>query len=96
MSATLTTVIPFAPSPLAPFQFSAVLDGTTYNVTVTWNVYRAGGFGWYINVYQENGVVVFSRALIASPPGYNISMTAGYFTTSIVFLDQTQQFVIGG
>lgn len=96
MSATLTTVIQFHPSPLAPFQFQATLDGTAYNITITWNVYRASKFGWYINIYQENGVLVFTRALIASPPGYNISMTAGYFATSIVFLDQTQQFVVGG
>lgn len=93
---SLPTTVDFTPTSGVPFQFQAVLDDNiTYNVTITWNVYRAGGFGWYINVYQQNGQLVFSRALIASPPDYDISMTAGYFQTKILYLDGLNRFAIG-
>ena len=90
----MSVVVQFTPTPVAPFQFQTTLDGTLYTITITWNVYRAGGFGWYLNIYEENGVLVLSRALIASPPDYAISLTAGYFSTTLVFLEQTQQFVV--
>lgn len=88
------TTTAFTPTPIAPFQFQATLDGTVYNVVITWNVYRASGFGWYVGVYQENGILVFLRALVASPPDYPISMTAGYFASTLVFYDGPQRFVV--
>jgi hypothetical protein len=95
VSGSTAQVVQFVtPLHAGPFQFQAVLDGATYNVVITWNIYRAGGEGYYIGVYGEDGTRVFFRALIASPPDYDISMTAGYFATKIVFRDETEQFTV--
>ncbi len=89
----MTVYVQFAPTPEGPFQFSATLDaGETYNCTVTWNIY---GQRWYLNLYTQNFVQIFCRALIASPPDYDISLTGGYFTTAIIYRDTTQTFEVG-
>lgn len=87
----MATTVAFTPSAIAPFQFQAAFDGATYNVIVTWNVYRAG---WYINVYAANGTLIVIRALVGSAPAYPLSLVAGYFTSTLIFLPATQQFVI--
>jgi hypothetical protein len=89
----MTIYVPFQPYPSAPFTFSAQLDnGVSYNIAILWN-YEAQR--WYFNLYDQNQDQILCRALIASPPAYNISLTAGYFTTTIIFRDTTQQFEIG-
>lgn len=88
----MTTYVLFTPSPSIPFQFAPVLDGATYNAIVTWNY---AGQRYYINLYDSNGNLVFCLPLIASPDDYSISLTAGYFTTPLVFLDSSQTFEIG-
>lgn len=87
----MTTFIQFTPSPIAPFQFQAVLDGTGYNVIITWNVYRRG---WYLTAYQQNGIPVVARALVASPATYDISLVAGYFTSTLIFREGTENFEV--
>jgi hypothetical protein len=61
----MTTVTAFAPSATAapPFQFQAQLDGATYNVSVTWNVY---GQRWYIGIYDLSGNLVLFRPMTGS------------------------------
>lgn len=59
----MTTYVPFRPTPSAPFKFSAVLDGDTYDVTVTWNLF---GQRWYVNVYQLDGTLVVAIPRIGS------------------------------
>lgn len=86
-----TTIIPFNPSPDTPFQFTALFDGATYTVVLTWNLF---GQRYYVNVIDINGVRVFSRAMVGSPPSKNISLTAGYFTTQLVWRVQANQFEI--
>ena len=66
----MTTFFAFTPSPLAPFQFQAALDGATYNVAVLWNVFRQG---WYVRISSQDGTTVGFRALVASPAGFTIS-----------------------
>lgn len=87
----MTTLVNFAPSPLAPFQFQATLDGVAHNVIVTWNVF---GRRWYVNVYQQDGTRVVSLPNIGSPPGKGISLVAGYFKSTLVFRQATRQFEI--
>ena len=87
----MTTSVQFLPSNTAPFQFQAVLDGEEYTVSVPWNVQSAV---YYVKITGANGDIIVYRSLIASPPNFNISMTAGYFSSSLVFLDQQSTFVV--
>jgi hypothetical protein len=86
-----TTFVDFVVSPNQPFQFQAVLDGETYNVITTWNLF---GQRYFINIYSDNGVLVLSIARIGSPAGFDISMTAGYFTTKLVWRQANNQYEI--
>lgn len=81
----------FTPSPQGPFQFQADLDGLTYNVTVTWNVYAAR---WYVNVTDPIGNLIVSIPMIGSPPDVGISLVAGYFTSTMVFRQDAQVFEV--
>jgi hypothetical protein len=85
------TLVAFAPTPGSPFQFQAVLDNQTYNVSCTWNIAR----GWYVSIYDQASTLIVSLPRIGSPVNYNISLTAGYFTTPMIFRVATQQFEIG-
>lgn len=84
-------IFQFTPNATAPFQFTANLDGTDYNVIIVWNVYRRN---WYINIIAGDGTRVLTRALVASPASYDISLTAGIFTSTIVFHEGPQTFEV--
>lgn len=58
------TAYPFVPSASTPFQFQPVLDGATYNVVVTWNVF---GQRWYVNAFDLAGNRIVTIPVIASP-----------------------------
>jgi hypothetical protein len=62
----VTTIVAFQPSPSSPFQFNAVLDGSTYVGIVTWSFF---GRRYYLNVLDLAGTLVTSRPLIGSPTG---------------------------
>lgn len=66
----MTTYTPFVPNPQVAFSFQPVLDGATYNVTVTWNVF---GQDYYVNIYDLNGNLIVNLPMVGSPPGVNIS-----------------------
>lgn len=85
------TIVPFQPSLLAPFQFQPTLDGLLYTAIITWNV---AGQRYYISVYTLQGELVLSLAMVGSPVDYDISLTAGYFASTLVFREQSQQFEI--
>lgn len=85
------TVTKFNPTPQAPFQFQAVLDGQTYNVIVTWNT---GGQRWFVNVIDQSNVPVVTVSMIGSPNGFDISLVAGYFVSTLVFRSSTQSFEV--
>lgn len=88
---TTSAIIDFAPTPLAPFQFQATFDGAIYTVIVTWNLY---GRRWYVNIYTLQRVLVVSIAMAGSPVDYDISLTAGYFTTRLVYRALSNQFEV--
>lgn len=83
----------FVPSQLTTFQFIAQFDGQPYTVNITWNIYRRD---WYYTIYSASNVRVVTQALIGSPPDYDINLLWGYFFTStLIFRQQTQQFEVG-
>jgi hypothetical protein len=88
-----TVITPFNPSPSANFQFQAELDGDTYNIVCTWSAY---GQRYYVNIYDLAGTEVLSRPLVGSPDGANISLTAGYFDTTVIYRDSRAVFEIPG
>lgn len=91
ISANVTNVIIFTPSNNSNFQFQVTLDGSQYNIIVNWNIY---GERYYVNIYDVNNTLVVCLPLIGSPLNYNISLTAGYFTTQLVYRIQNNQFEV--
>lgn len=59
----MTTTFQFTPSQTQLYQFSPVLDGQNCTAIVTWNV---SGGRWYVNLYDEQGALVFCLPLIGS------------------------------
>jgi len=86
-----TLYVPFNPAPNANFQFQATFDGNNYDVIVNWNLF---GQRFYVNIFTLAGDRVLSIPLIGSPNFYNISMTAGYFTTMLIWRPGTGNFEI--
>lgn len=78
----MTTFIDFTPSVSAPFQFQPTLDGDVYNCIITWNVF---GQRYYINIYDLSQNLIVCLPLIGSPTDYDVSLTAGYFTSTLVY-----------
>ena len=93
----MATITAFVPSATTPFQFQttltdSVLGTATYNCTVLWNTF---GQRWYLQVADQSGNLIVNKPLVASPPGYQISLVAGYFSGStLVFYDNTQTFLV--
>jgi hypothetical protein len=88
----VSTVYTFVPTTSAPFQFDPTLDGTTYTVVVTWNLF---GRRFYANCYTQQGELIFAVPLIGSPVDYDINLAAGYFTTTMIYRTQSGNFEIG-
>ena len=90
----MTTYVPFVPSAVSPPQFQATLDGQLCTVVVSWNLF---GQRYYVAVYDSTGTLIVNRALVGSPPDYDINLVGGgYFTTAtLVFRTSTQQFEVG-
>jgi hypothetical protein len=86
-----TSIIPFVPQAGLPFQFSCVLDGQTFDCTVTWNLFEQR---FFINLFSTDGTRVLSIARVGSPSGYDISLVAGYYTTKLVWRDPDNQFEV--
>lgn len=89
----MTTLIPFNPAPNANFQFPCTLDGAPYNVICTFNAYAQR---YYVNIYDLTGTLIMSRPLIASPSFYNVSLTIGFFETTMIYRESSATFEIPG
>ena len=88
----MTTYVHLSPPPGKGFAFQATLDGTSYRLRVTWNVF---GQRWYLTCLTGNDELVFHQALISSPQDGDINLLAGYFLTStMVFRELGQSFEI--
>lgn len=86
-----TTFIDFVTPTTTPFSFQATLDSAVYTATLLWNIF---GQRYYVLLKDNSGNVIFNLPLIGSPPDYDISLTAGYFTTKLVWRVQNTQFEV--
>jgi hypothetical protein len=77
----LTTVIDFAPSNSAPFQFQATLDNSNYTAIVTWNL---AGQRYYVNLYSLAGDLIFCLPLISSPSGLQIQIASWFAGKALI------------
>lgn len=73
------------------FTFQATLDSQAYNVIVTWSIYAQR---YYVNIYDTAGQRILTLPLIGSPNDYDISMTAGYFTSKLIYRESSNQFEV--
>lgn len=88
----MTTYTDFAPSIDAVFQFQATLDGNVYTVSTPWN---AAVQRFYLQIISQTDTTpVLYTPLVGSPPDYDISMTKGYFTSTLVYRTQNAQFEV--
>jgi hypothetical protein len=88
----MTTYTPFTPQPNVPFSFTPTLDGKQYGVVIKWNMSRRD---WYFNLSTLTGSLILSRALTSgSPVGYDINLVAGYFASTCVYREGTNQFEV--
>jgi hypothetical protein len=88
----MTTLINFDPASTANFQFNPVLDGITYTAICTYNLYAPR---YYVNIYDNNGTLIVTRPIIASPDNYDIDIVEGYFTTSkLIYRTSSRNFEV--
>jgi len=85
------TAYDFQPSSSAPFQFQPTLDGSVYTVVVKWSL---AGQRYYAEVSALDGTLIATVAVVGSPLGYDINLVGGYFASSIVFREASQQFEV--
>lgn len=85
------TIIQFQPSDSSPFQFTATLDSVQYSVVFTYNI---AGQRYYINIYNQQGALIVCKPMVSSPPNYDISLTAGYFISTMIYHSVNQQIEI--
>lgn len=86
-----TVFIDFKPSKKSNFQFLANLDGTNYNCVIRWNLFSQR---YYLDVYTNRRSLVIAIPFVGSPNEYDISLTAGYFDTKIVYRYPSQQIEV--
>ena len=90
----MTTYVAFQPqqNTSPPFQATVTLDGATYNLVCTWNLYRGG---YYAALVDQSGVTAWMGALVGSPSSANINLAPGIFSTStILYRSGTGNFEI--
>lgn len=89
------TTVAFTPSNTVspPFSASVELDGSQYTLLTVWNVYRGD---WYYALTSQGGTILVFAPLIGSPPGANIYLAPGLFTTStLLYRPGTGNFEVG-
>ena len=87
----MITLFPFTRNLSQTFTFNPVLDGKTYFATVKWNIY---GQRYFIQLVDTNGNTVLALPVIGSPDNRSISITAGYFTSELIFRTSQMRFEV--
>lgn len=90
----MTTYIPFTPSQSStpPFQTPVTMDGASYLLTCSWNMYRGG---WYYIITSAGGNLIINAALVGSPTGSSVYLAPGIFHTStLLYRADTGNFEI--
>ena len=85
------TAFNFTPTATAPYQFQPTLDGALYTARILWNIF---GQRWYLNLFANNGNRVLTIPVVASPRDYPISLTKGYFNSTLVFYEDANTFEV--
>jgi hypothetical protein len=85
------TLFPFSPPVGGNFQFQPTLDGVQYSVVITWNLWA---MRYYVNIYTLQNILVLAIALIGSPDDADISMTLGYFDSTLVYRVSSNTFEV--
>ncbi len=85
------TTYAFTPSSTVAFNFQPTLDGSTYNCAIQWNLF---GQRWYVLCSDLAGNPVFCLPLVSSTLTYPISLTAGYFASTMVYNSLTQTITV--
>ena len=67
----MTTLVPFTPTAISAFSFQATLDGSLYQVLVTWNLYSQG---WFINILDADNALVLCEPAVGSPPQISLAL----------------------
>ncbi len=88
-----TSYYQFAPTALKNFTFQPTFDGQIYTVLVNWNIY---GQRYYINISDLSGTLILCMPMIGSPDYQDISMTAGFFASKLVFRGSSNNFEVIG
>jgi len=91
-----TTYVPFVISQIQIPQFNATfidLTGYTnnYTITVPFNYFAQR---YYVTCVSQQGVHEFTVPLVGSPDTSDISMTQGYFQTTLVYRVSSGNFEI--
>ena len=85
-------IFPFVPNQAnIPSQFQPTLDGNIYQALLWWNV---AAQRVYITLNDQSNTAIFSMPLIESPLNYPISMTTGYFASTLVYYPDSQQIEV--
>ena len=75
-------LFPFTPSIQQNQTFNPTLGTNTYTAVVTWNLF---GQRWYLNLYDGNGTLIISTAVVASQdPQSLVSVTWADNVVSVV------------
>jgi hypothetical protein len=87
VNAAGVTLIPFTPSNTDLFTFTAVLiddngNSDTYVFTTPYNIF---GQRFYLTCVDTQGNHIFTVPLTGSPDQFDIPLTAGYFSTSVLY-----------
>ena len=69
----MSTIFPFTPSNVAPYEFQPTLDGAVYNVTVPWLLF---GARYYLNLVALDGTQLLYTAIAGSPSGVQLQSIA--------------------
>lgn len=71
-------IIPFTPSFDSTFQFDAILDGLTYQATIS----VVAGNLW-VTLQQYGADVLFNKPVMRSPDNADINLCTGYNIASV-------------
>lgn len=87
----MSTFYDFVPLPAAPSQFNFTLDGKSYLAVINWNIY---GERWYMSLYDSAGTRIMTVPLTGSYVGKPLSLTAGYFTSQVIYWIENNQIEV--
>lgn len=87
----MTTLYQFTPTIDQNFTFTPTLDGSQYACEVVWGLF---GQRWILNVYTLQNALVVTKPFVPSPDNYDIDLVEGYFSSSLVFRESSNNIEV--